>query len=327
METLSDAKANWHGQTSEPLWRLSWSKLRSEQYCANITWKHFTVVLFTSFLPSLFDFGTDYLSGVNFLSGTNYTKYVNHGSDFGTCTHTGRYTSFVGPRPEVLYEEISCFDSWQNLGLPYHRDHFSTWISFCLVDKNWNHETKELPSWKLSPHPFSPSRAPLPTFRDHAQGRCSLFQWKWTKEIDNRSHCDGRHLGINSSIPSQPVHHHYKTWSTSVMDPTSYPGHLTRGDCQNCHRRVSLQKTSHNCLVGFRASIYSLPCAPFPVEHLLQAWLNRSCCLASKVLGTPDIPRTCHLPMGYSSVLKQTESNLRQFPCHARPGPSTQGHR
>ena len=81
METLSDAKANWHGQTSEPLWRLSWSKLRSEQYCANITWKHFTVVLFTSFLPSLFDFGTDYLSGVNFLSGTNYTKYVNHGSD------------------------------------------------------------------------------------------------------------------------------------------------------------------------------------------------------------------------------------------------------
>ena len=110
METLSDAKANWHGQTSEPLWRLSWSKLRSERYCANITWKHFTVVLFTSFLPSLFDFGTDYLSGVNFLSGTNYTKYVNHGSDFGTCTHTGRYTSFVGPRPEVLYEEISCFE-------------------------------------------------------------------------------------------------------------------------------------------------------------------------------------------------------------------------
>ena len=217
--------------------------------------------------------------------------------------------------------------SWQNLGLPYHWDHFSTWISFCLVDKNWNHETKELPSWKLSPHPFSPSRAPLPTFRDHAQGRCSVFQWKWTKEVDNRSHRDGRHLGINSSIPPQPVHHHYKTWSTSVMDPTSYPGHLSRGDCQNCHRRISLQKTSHNCLVGFRASIYSLPCAPFPVEHLLQAWLNRSCCLASKVLGTPDIPRTCHLPMGYSSVLKQTESNLRQFPCHARTGPSAQGHR
>ena len=86
METLSDARANWHGQTSEPLWRLSWSKLRSEQYCANITWKHFLVFLFTSFLPSLFDFGTDYLSGVNFLRGTNYTKYVNHGSDFGNCT-------------------------------------------------------------------------------------------------------------------------------------------------------------------------------------------------------------------------------------------------
>ena len=107
---VDSVEAVQQDKSTEPSWRISWENMRSEISGANITWGHFFAALFISFLPSLLDFGTDYLSGVNFLRGTNYTKYVGQGSDFGNCYHVGRYTSFVSSKPEILYEEILCFE-------------------------------------------------------------------------------------------------------------------------------------------------------------------------------------------------------------------------
>ena len=53
---------------------------------------------------------TDYLQAVKFLWGSNYTKHVVNKTDFGNCSHIGRYTSFAGPTPEIVYEEIECFE-------------------------------------------------------------------------------------------------------------------------------------------------------------------------------------------------------------------------
>ena len=90
--------------------QISWKSLSSEIRQSVFTWENFFTVLTFGFLPSLFDFGTDYLQAVNFLWGSNYTKQVANQTDFGNCSHMGRYTSFAGPTPEIVYDDISCFE-------------------------------------------------------------------------------------------------------------------------------------------------------------------------------------------------------------------------
>ena len=41
---------------------------------------------------------------------TNQTKHVLNQTDFGNCSHIGRYTSFTGPSPEIIYDDITCFE-------------------------------------------------------------------------------------------------------------------------------------------------------------------------------------------------------------------------
>ena len=89
---------------------ISWKNLRSEIRQSVFTWGNFFTILTIGFLPSLFDFGTDYLQAVNFLWGSNYTKQVVNQTDFGNCSHIGRYTSFAGPTPEIVYDDILCFE-------------------------------------------------------------------------------------------------------------------------------------------------------------------------------------------------------------------------
>ena len=92
---------------------ISWKNLSSEIRQSVFTWGNFFTVLTIGLLPSLFDFGTDYLQAVNFLWGSNYTKQVaNHAwyTHFGNCSHIGRYTSFTGLTPEIVYDDVSCFE-------------------------------------------------------------------------------------------------------------------------------------------------------------------------------------------------------------------------
>jgi len=89
---------------------ISWKNLSSEISRSVFTWDNFFTVLIIGFLPSVFDFGTDYLQAVNFLWGANYTKHVVNQTDFGNCSHIGRYTSFAGPTPEIVYDDILCFE-------------------------------------------------------------------------------------------------------------------------------------------------------------------------------------------------------------------------
>ena len=81
---------------------ISWKNLSSEIRQSVFTWGNFFTVLTIGLLPSLFDFGTDYLQAVNFLWGSNYTKQVVNQTDLGNCSHIGRYTSFAGQTPESL---------------------------------------------------------------------------------------------------------------------------------------------------------------------------------------------------------------------------------
>ena len=91
-------------------YQISWKSLSLEIRQSVFTWENFFTVLAFGFLPSLFDFGTDYLQAMNFLWGSNYTKQVVNQTDFGNCSHIGRYTSFAGPTPEIVYDDISCFE-------------------------------------------------------------------------------------------------------------------------------------------------------------------------------------------------------------------------
>lgn len=104
-------QTTWRKMTHQTIHRrISWKNLSSEIKQSIFTWGNFFTVLTFGFLPSLFYFGTDYLQMVNFLWGSNYRKHVVNQTDFGNCSHIGRYTSFTGPTPEILYEEISCFE-------------------------------------------------------------------------------------------------------------------------------------------------------------------------------------------------------------------------
>ena len=96
--------------TAENSREIVWKNVISEIRHSVFTWGNFFTVLIVGFLPSLFDFGTDYLQAVKFLWGSNYTKHVVNKTDFGNCSHIGRYTSFAGPTPEIVYEEIECFE-------------------------------------------------------------------------------------------------------------------------------------------------------------------------------------------------------------------------
>ena len=74
--------------------------------------KHMRTALIISCIPTFYDLFTDSFAAKKFIQGTNYTKFVNNLSDpafHEHCIHVGRFTSFH-PEPEIVYEEISCFE-------------------------------------------------------------------------------------------------------------------------------------------------------------------------------------------------------------------------
>ena len=97
-------------RSDQSFYKISWKNLSSEIKHSVFTWGNFFTILTIGLLPSLFDFGTDYLQAVKFLWGSNYTKQVVNHTDFGNCSHIGRYTSFAGPIPEIVYDDILCFE-------------------------------------------------------------------------------------------------------------------------------------------------------------------------------------------------------------------------
>ena len=74
--------------------------------------KHMLTTLVISVIPTFYDVFTDSFAAKSFIQGTDYTKYVQNLSDpafHENCVHVGRFTSFH-PEPEIVYEEISCFE-------------------------------------------------------------------------------------------------------------------------------------------------------------------------------------------------------------------------
>ena len=93
---------------------------------------HFARVLLIGLVPSFFDLFTDSLNAKNFIFGTFYTKQIQNMTEFNRdiCKHVGTYIRYTTTtelnsssedlciskfstdlkKPEVVYEEVSCFE-------------------------------------------------------------------------------------------------------------------------------------------------------------------------------------------------------------------------
>ena len=93
---------------------------------------HFARVLLIGLVPSFFDLFTDSLNAKNFIFGTFYTKQIQNMTEFNRdiCKHIGTYIRYTTTtelnsssedlciskfstdlkKPEVVYEEVSCFE-------------------------------------------------------------------------------------------------------------------------------------------------------------------------------------------------------------------------
>ena len=116
-------------------------KILKEEFSLKKIWRdrtlnqffgHFARVLLIGLIPSFFDLFTDSLNAKNFIFGTFYTKQIQNMTEFNRdiCKHVGTYIRYTTTtelnkssedlciskfstdlkKPEVVYEEVSCFE-------------------------------------------------------------------------------------------------------------------------------------------------------------------------------------------------------------------------
>ena len=116
-------------------------KILKEEFSLKKIWRdrtlnhffgHFARVLLIGLVPSFFDLFTDSLNAKNFIFGTFYTKQIQNMTEFNRdiCKHVGTYIRYTTTtelnsssedlciskfstdlkKPEVVYEEVSCFE-------------------------------------------------------------------------------------------------------------------------------------------------------------------------------------------------------------------------
>ena len=129
-------------------------KILKEEFSLKKIWRdrtlnhffgHFARVLLIGLVPSFFDLFTDSLNAKNFIFGTFYTKQIQNMTEFNRdiCKHVGTYIRYTTTtelnsssedlcvsrfstdlkKPEVVYEEVSCFEV----------DKIWGWLTFAFI--------------------------------------------------------------------------------------------------------------------------------------------------------------------------------------------------
>jgi hypothetical protein len=99
-------------------WTALWAEFTMDQLWVKRTWKCiaqvFAIGFFIRLLPGSVDLGTDGVSAKKFISGTHYTKYGTNLTELMPnnidCSHIGRFTQFTEEGPEIVYEQVQCFE-------------------------------------------------------------------------------------------------------------------------------------------------------------------------------------------------------------------------
>ena len=279
--------------TSDHSQDISWKNLSSEIRHSVFTWGNFFTVLIIGFLPSLFDFGTDYLQAVKFLWGSNYTKHVVNQTDFGNCSHIGRYTSFEGPKPKIIYEEMLCFE----------------------VDQIWGYVTLGiilLPGFSFARESYLEARnhgCNLPT----SLGILAIFTicvplfplivivlkgLAMTRPGPEIKKICGEVVSIEGVWEStlQFLLNLFIVFTRADRSPSTVQiasmvtSLVLTPDCQDRHNRLHEGKTPKRSNIGRPGPPNAAHVALVPIQHHLQAWFYCNSCFAFEVLDVCFLP-------------------------------------